>query len=157
MAVKFTYPSMLPVPLLSGYSLNQQPSVIATEFSTGRTRARQLKDRPSTMKATWRIDESMAEMFESALENWLLGRWFLIKIRLPRSERMQEVEALITQDPRESRKPTSNHLTRWDYTGELRIKPLPQMDEGALLDAMYAPNTFAELIAKLETTMMELP
>lgn len=157
MAVKFTYPSMLPVPLLSGYSLNQQPGVIATEFSTGRTRARQLKNRPSTMKATWRIDESIAEMFESALENWLLGRWFLIKIRLPRTERMQEVEALITQDPRENRKPTSNHLTRWDYTGELLIKPLPQMGEVALLDAMYAPKTFDELIAQLETTMMELP
>ncbi|BDR13178.1 hypothetical protein [Vibrio sp. STUT-A11] len=157
MAVKFTYPSMLPVPLLSSYSLNQKPGVIATDFSTGRMRTRQLKDRPSTMKATWRIEESMAEMFESALENWLLGRWFLIKIRLPRSERMQEVEALITQDPRENRKPTSNHLTRWDYTGELLIKPLPQMDEGALLDAMYAPSTFAELIAQLETTMTELP
>lgn len=157
MAVKFTYPSMLPVPLLSTYSLNQQSSVITTEFSTGRVRARQLKDRPSTMKAVWRIDESMAEMFESALENWLLGRWFLIKIRLPRSERMQEVEALITKDPREKRKPSSRNLSKWEYTGELLIKPLPQMDEGALLDAMYAPNTFAELIAQLEITMMELP
>ncbi|MDF4644913.1 hypothetical protein P3488_10380 [Vibrio parahaemolyticus] len=157
MAVKFTYPSMLPVPLFSGYSLNQKPSVIATEFSTGRTRARQIKNRPSTMKATWRIDESEAEMFESALENWLLGRWFLITIKLPRSERLQEVEALITKDPRDNRKPTSNTLKHWDYTGELLIKPLPQMDEGALLDAMYAPNTFAELIAQIETTMMELP
>ncbi|WP_447035289.1 hypothetical protein [Vibrio alginolyticus] len=157
MAVKFTYPSILPVPLLSGYSLNQKPSVIETEFSTGRTRARQIKNRPSTMKATWRIDESEAEMFESALENWLLGRWFLITIKLPRTERLQEVEALITKDPRDNRKPTSNTLKHWDYTGELLIKPLPQMDEGKLLDAMYAPNTFAELIAQLETTMMELP
>ncbi|MDW2204328.1 hypothetical protein R7007_21905, partial [Vibrio sp. 1636] len=71
------------------------------------------------MKATWRIDESEAEMFESALENWLLGRWFLITIKLPRSTRLQEVEALITKDPRDNRKPTSNTLKHWDYTGEL--------------------------------------
>jgi hypothetical protein len=157
MAVKFSYPSILPAPRLSDYSLNQDDGVIATEFSTGRKRTRHLPDRPSTMKATWVMKNSMCEMFEKSLESWLIGRWFLMKAKLPRSASVQEVEVLITKDPRTSRKPSSSLPNSWEYTGELQIKPLNQMDEGDLLDAEYAPYSFADLITQLETTMAELP
>lgn len=155
MAVKFSYPEGLPRPLLTDMSLNQSTGVLVTEFSTGRKRARKLPNRPSEMKATWMMKTSMANLFESALDNWLLGRWFLMDIKTPFSDDLQQCEVLITQDPRDKRKPVNAKF--WEYTATVQIKKVPQLDEGTLLDTMLAPNTFAELIAQLETTMMELP
>lgn len=156
MAAKFSYPDILPAPLLSAYSLKQSTGLSVTEFSTGRARARKLPARPSTMKATWRMNEANAELFESALENWLLGRWFLITVKLPRSIKFQEVEALFITDPRENRKPTASSLTYWDYSADLQIKPLPQLDEGILLAAQLSPYIFEDLITRIQTKITEL-
>jgi hypothetical protein len=140
MAISLEWPSNLPVPLLSGYSLNQQTGLVVSEFSTGRMRSRKLSARPSVMKCTWRIKESDAELFEAALEYRFLGNRFLLTTKLPRMDRLQQVEALIIKDPRDSRKPASNSAYRWEYTGEILIKALPNLDQG-VFDLVMDMNT----------------
>lgn len=157
MAAKFEYPAKLPKPLVTGYTMNQREGVTASEFSTGRTRARQRKNQPVSVKVTWRLYDDQAEVFDAALEHWLLGRYFLISLKLPRMTRMQQVEALIIKDPRDNCKPMANNINRWEYTGELLVKPLPQKSEVELFDEFYAPLKLEDLITQLDTIMMELP
>jgi hypothetical protein len=153
MAVSLEWPSNLPVPILSGYSLNQQTGLITSEFSTGRIRARKLSNRPSVMKCTWRVKDSEAELFETALEEMFLGNSFLMTAKLPRMDRLQKVEALITKDPRDSRKPASNAANRWEYTGEILIKSLPNLDKevfSLVMDMNITLNNAMSLLDVLE-------
>jgi hypothetical protein len=150
MAVSLTWPDNLPVPILSSYSLNQSTGLEVTEFSTGRKRARKLSNRPSLMKCTWRIKESEAELFESALEYTFLGNRFLLTTLLPRMDRLQQLEALITKDPRDSRKLVSNSSFRWEYTGEILIKELPNLDRDVYDLVMGMEATLPESLALLD-------
>ncbi|AYO22429.1 hypothetical protein D0856_20945 [Vibrio owensii] len=144
MAAKFSYPEGLPRPLLTDMSLNQSTGLLVTEFSTGRKRARKLPNRPSEMKATWRMKTSAASLFESALDSLLLGRWFLMDIKTPFSDDLQQCEVLITQDPRDDRKPLNAKY--WEYKATIQVKKVPQLDEWVFVDAILAPMTLDEFV-----------
>lgn len=149
MALDLTWPDNLPVPQLSNYSINQDDSIQKTEFSTGRTRVRVLKNRPTTMKATWRLTESEAELFEAALDYTYLGVWFTMSAKLPRMDWYQKVDALIIKDPRASRKPMSN-AKRWEYSGEILVKKLPALDRDVYDTVMEMETTLGNAVDLLD-------
>jgi hypothetical protein len=150
MALDLTWPDNLPVPRLSNYSLNQDDSILKTDFSTGRTRVRVLKNRPTTMKATWKLTESEAELFEAALEYAYLGVWFSMGAKLPRMDWYQQVDVLIIKDPRASRKPLSNSAKRWEYSAEILVKKLPSLDRDVYDFVMEMKQTLPESLALLD-------
>jgi hypothetical protein len=84
MTVDLEWPARLPLPVISGYELDDDPSIARTEMELGAPRQRRRSAAQwSTLKATWRFTSDEYAMFEAWLRHFAeYGSWFRMTLLL---------------------------------------------------------------------------
>lgn len=89
-----TYPSELPVLLLSGHGLSTNDPQVRSELATGRDRVRPSASPPITrVNGSLIVNDGKAMIFEAFWEQTLRQgtEWFEMKVKTPRGHEMQAV------------------------------------------------------------------
>lgn len=84
MTVDLQWPAQLPLPAISGYEIEDDPSVMRTDMEVGAPRHRRRSTAPwSSLKATWRFTLVEYSLFEAWIRHYALyGDWFRMTLLL---------------------------------------------------------------------------
>ena len=117
------YPSILPLPLRSGYGLTPENNIIRTEMVSGRARQRvQYTSIPSYANLSWLLTQTQAQLFES----WssLVGAdWFSLTLKTPLGLSPYDCRFMATP-----KGPTLEGVSLWRYTAEVELRDRPLLD-----------------------------
>lgn len=145
------YPSILPLPLLSGTSFKQQSNILRTEMSSGRARQRRrFLSVPTTMPATWQLSSRMAVVFEGFFEHGLKeNEWFLMNIPTPQG--LVEHEVRFINSPMENYKPLG--AARWSYQANVEIKKRENPSEEVAINQALSPDNLSKFVDSISNAL----
>lgn len=146
------YPGVLPLPLLAGYSLNQESNLIRTELTTGRARQRRrFVSVPSTATATFLFNAGQAAIFEGWITHALHGGsvGFNMNLKTPLGMRFCTVKFIT--NPLEKCAPISPTL--WQYQAQIEVEQRPIMTEQETANALASPNNAEAFINGVNTAI----
>lgn len=156
MTVELTWHSDLHRPRISNYSFNQTQGLDTSDVGNGLKVTRLRKGLRRVIKAIFVVNESDAESFETSLNDTYLGKWFLLSVRLPRAQTVQECEVKFIADPRDTCRPFKGSSSRWEYSAELELRNMPELDKDVYQNVMDLGVTLTysmSLLKALEKTV----
>lgn len=120
------FPTKLPIPLQSGYSLQTVSPLQRTDLDSGRARQRRrFTSVPTMVSVLWRMKDGEAQVFEGFFR-WTIkdgSKWFNCPLRTPVGYKLYECRFTDIYEG-----PTLENYFYWNYTAELEIRHRQTID-----------------------------
>lgn len=115
------YPSTLPLPIRSGYSVTPEQAFIRTDFESGFARQRQrYTDVPERMNLTWRFKAAEMETFRNFFRGDINHGTDFFTIELNIGDGIKTVDARFTAPYEASLLPGN----AWEVQGQMEVREI---------------------------------